>query len=326
YQIHYKNIGTTIANGDITLDFQGNKMNFLSASIAPSSQTANQLTWAYSNLQPFETRTISLMMNTLPPPTNNISEVLNFEANIFLVNDANLYDNTANLNQTLVGAYDPNDKTCLEGKLLHNDNIGDYLHYLIRFQNTGNYPAENVVIVDTLNASKYDLASLQIIETSHDAHIDLKSNVLQFYFENIQLADSFSNEPESHGFVVYKIKTKSTMPDNSSVSNKAEIYFDYNLPIVTNVETTTFSDFVGIADATQQAHFQCYPNPAQNTLTIETAKSGHFLIMNVMGETVKTFAVNGKETVDISHLPDGIYMISSAAKGNAVRFVKAGNE
>jgi len=202
YQIHYKNMGTTVANGDITLDFQGNKMSFVSASTLPTSQNTNQLTWVYSNLQPFESRTMNVTMHILPPPTNNIGDVVSFNADISLANDANMYDNSAALNQTLVGAYDPNDKTCLEGKTLLNDKIGDYLHYMIRFQNTGNYPAENVIVIDTLDAAKYDLASLQIIETSHDTHIDLKNNALQFYFENIQLADSFSNEPASHGFVV----------------------------------------------------------------------------------------------------------------------------
>ncbi|MFN0081143.1 MAG: T9SS type A sorting domain-containing protein [Ferruginibacter sp.] len=322
YQIHYKNIGTTVANGNITLGFQGNKMNFLNASVSPASQTTNQLMWNYSNSQPFESRTINITMNILPPPTNNINDQISFDANISLANDVNLFNNSATLKQILLAAYDPNDKTCLEGKLLHNDKIGDYLHYLIRFQNTGNYPAENVVIVDSLDAAKYDLASLQIIETSHDAHIDLKSNVLQFYFENIQLADSFSNEPESHGFVVYKIKTKSTLPQNSSVSNKAEIYFDYNLPIVTNLETTTFSDFVGIADATQTPHFQYYPNPTQSTLTIETAKNAQFFMLNVMGETVKSFSVNGKENIDISNLPQGMYFLKAKGEGRGVSFIK----
>jgi Leucine-rich repeat (LRR) protein len=256
YQIHYKNIGTTTANGDITLDFQGNKMNFVSASVSPMNQTASQLTWNYNNLQPFETRTMDFKMHILPPPTNNINDVITFHANISLANDADSSNNNASVTQTLVGSFDPNDKTCLEGKLLYNDKIGDYLHYLIRFQNTGNYPAENVVVIDTLDAAKYDLASLQILETSHNAHIDLKSNVLQFYFENIQLADSFSNEPESHGFVVYKIKTKSTIPLNSVVKNKAEIYFDYNFPVITNLETTTFSSFTGIEYPAQKPHFQ----------------------------------------------------------------------
>ncbi len=92
YEIQYKNIGTTTANGDITLEFQENKMSFLSASTAPTNQTANQLTWTYSNLQPFEVRTIDITMNILPPPTNNINDIITTVANISLTNDFNPTD------------------------------------------------------------------------------------------------------------------------------------------------------------------------------------------------------------------------------------------
>lgn len=320
YKIQYKNIGTTIANGDITCDFPGSKMSYVSASSAPNNQTASQLTWTYSNLQPFEVRTIDFTMNVLPPPTNNINDIITTVANISLTNDFNPSDNISTLNETLVGAYDPNDKTCLEGNLLNNDKIGEYLHYMIRFQNTGNYPAENVVVIDTLDGSKYDLGSLQIVETSHNGYIDLKSNILQFYFENIQLPDSFSNEPESHGFVVFKIKTQSNLPQNSSVSNKAEIYFDFNPPIVTNVETTTFSNLVGIQNPAEKPHFQYYPNPAHNLLTIESPQKSHFQIINTLGEIVKETEGIGKINIDLTPLPQGVYFISS--QGIYLRFIK----
>ncbi|MFN0200339.1 MAG: T9SS type A sorting domain-containing protein [Bacteroidia bacterium] len=322
YTLIFKNKGTTVASGDISYTFLGNKMDFLNASVPPVSQTSGQLTWTYTNLQPFETRAITVFMKVLPPPINQIGDQLSFIASISLPNETTPSDNVQPLNEIEVGAYDPNDKTCLEGKLLSNNKIGEYLHYLVRFQNTGNYHAENVVVVDSLNTNFYDLSSIEIIKTSHDAHIDLKDNVLQFYFENIMLADSFSNEPESHGYVVFKIKTKNTLPQNASISNKVEIYFDYNLPVITNLETTTFTDLVGIEDNTQTAHFQCYPNPAQTTLTIETPKLTHFSLVNMMGETLRTFEIEGKENIDIAALPQGIYVLKAKEGGAGIVFVK----
>lgn len=62
-------------------------------------KSPNQLTWAYSNLLPFEIRTITFTMNVLPAPTNNINDSLNFTADISLSEDLNLSDNTFNLNQ-----------------------------------------------------------------------------------------------------------------------------------------------------------------------------------------------------------------------------------
>jgi hypothetical protein len=166
------------------------------------------------------------------------------------------------------------------------------------------------------------MASIQLLETSHAAKVKIEQNVLQFYFENIQLADSFSNEPESHGYVLYKMKTKSNLQANSTVKNKAEIYFDYNLPVITNTATTTFYNALGIDYPSQNIHFQCYPNPVQNILTIETEKENAFLILNVLGEEVKREFIREKGNVEISNLPKGIYWIKEANAASGLRFVK----
>ena len=203
YKLFFTNKGTTTDTGTITLDFMGNKMNFVNSSSAPSTQTMNQLTWAYSNLLPFESRSIVVTMNILPPPTNEIGDTLNFTASMPLTRDGTVFDNFFIVSQVEAGAFDPNDKTCLEGAFVNNDQIADYLHYLVRFQNTGNYYAQNVVIVDTIDISKFIASTVQIMETSHLASAKLEKGVLEVYFDNIQLADSFSNEPASHGYVLF---------------------------------------------------------------------------------------------------------------------------
>lgn len=322
YKLLLQNKGNTIASGNISVDFQGSNMTFLSSTVSPSSQNANQLTWTYSNLQPFESRSITFVMNILPPPTNNIGEMLNFAANATLTNDVSTNDNTFNLAQGIVGAFDPNDKTCLEGAQVLNSQIGEYLHYLIRFQNTGTYAAKNIVVVDSINADKYDISSMQVLETSHDAHIDLKNNVLQFYFENIQLPDSFSNEPASHGYVLFKIKTKANLPVNSFVENEAAIYFDFNHPIITNTATTTFSNSVSMDAMTHNIGFQYFPNPAQNSLTIISSQTREIQLVNVMGEVVLSQEMQGLQTVDISSLSSGIYWVKEKNKGMGEIFIK----
>jgi hypothetical protein len=322
YELILHNKGTTISNGSIMLSFAGSNMTFISASTTPISQTANQLTWMYSNLPPLETSVISFKMNLLPPPTNNIGDSLAFSVSVPNASDYSPSDNFFTLNQNVIGAYDPNDKTCLEGKIVSPTKIGDYLHYLIRFQNTGNFYAENVIVVDSLDITKFDISSIQLLETSHAAKIKVQNNSLQFHFEGIMLQDSFTNEPASHGFVVFKIKTKDNLPVNTVVKNKAEIYFDYNLPVITNTETTTFASTTGIDYASQNLHFQCYPNPAQNILVVETEKANEFEIVNILGEKVCNFFVKGKENVDISHLPKGIYVIKEKTANGGLHFVK----
>lgn len=322
YQVFFHNKGTTIVSGDITLNFMGNKMTFVSANPATSTQTANQLTWNYSNLQPFESRNISFTMHILPPVTNVIGDEIGFSAYIPLANDAYFNDNHFDLKQTLVGSFDPNDKTCLEGNLLENAKIGDYLHYLIRFQNTGSFYAENITVVDSIDSAKYEISSLQMLETSHNVNAKINNSVLQCYFENIMLLDSFTDEPASHGYILFKIKTKASLPQNSQVKNKAEIYFDYNLPVITNTEITTFSDNVSLENGQQKQTFKCYPNPVQDILTIESEKLGDFIILNVMGEILLQKKIQGKENIDISIFAKGMYFIQAKNTGIGQVFVK----
>jgi hypothetical protein len=48
------------------------------------------------------------------------------------------------------------------------------------------------------------------------------------------LVDSNTNEPLSHGYIKFQISPKDSLLPNSRISNKANIYFDYNPAIITN--------------------------------------------------------------------------------------------
>lgn len=63
------------------------------------------------------------------------------------------------------------------------------------------------------------------------------------------------------------------------------------------------SETVGIGENESPA-FKVYPNPAQGTFTVEG--TGQMTITNVLGQTVLTRDINGKETIE---LPRGIYFV-----------------
>ena len=97
--------------------------------------------------------TLNLNAPTEIPPVN-INDELVFTSTINPISgDETASDNVFNLNQIVVGSYDPNDKTCLEGTTISPTKIGDYLHYLIRFQNSGTAPATNIVVKDMIAVS-----------------------------------------------------------------------------------------------------------------------------------------------------------------------------
>jgi len=241
YRLAYRNQGTTtIPNATIQL-VKSSKLNFLSASFNSTSQNGDTLRWEYSDVQPWETGNILINFQTGVPPSVNNNDTLRSVATIFPVNgDVTPSDNVSSLLQRVVGSYDPNDKTESHAGTLSPQQVsgGDYLTYTIRFQNTGTDTAFNVYVKDTLSG-KLDWSTLQMVSWSHNYQLTVNdNNKLSWAFNNIDLVDSNRNEPSSHGYIVYRIKSKTSLAAGDTIKNKAGIYFDYNLPVATNIENT----------------------------------------------------------------------------------------
>ncbi len=138
YQVVYKNKGNQVLSGNVNFTFDDAVLDFVSSTPALTNQTLNNLNWNYTNLLPFESRTIEITLNVNSPvetPAVNIGDILNFTASIDPISgDETPADNIFALSQTVVGSFDPNDKTCLEGNTITPEMVGDYLHYLSVFK------------------------------------------------------------------------------------------------------------------------------------------------------------------------------------------------
>lgn len=137
----------------------------------------------------------------------------------------------------VTGSYDPNDKTGYplgvgEDHLIAPDQKIDYV---IRFQNTGTDTAFTVKILDTLSAD-LDIFSVRSGASSHDYTFRIYGQrILEWTFNNILLPDSTTNEPASNGFVTFTVnQVNDDLLDGTEINNSADIYFDYNAPIITN--------------------------------------------------------------------------------------------
>ena len=143
----------------------------------------------------------------------------------------------------VVGSYDPNDKQGFPNGVGETHDVlpNEQLQYLIRFQNTGTAPAYTVVIRDTLD-SDLDIFSVTPGVASHEYSFTMYGErVLQWTFNNIMLADSFSNEEASHGFITYTVNQVADLTDGSQITNSAAIYFDSNEPVITNTTLHTIN-------------------------------------------------------------------------------------
>jgi hypothetical protein len=154
--------------------------------------------------------------------------------------------------------------------------VGKYVHYLIRFENKGTAEAQNVVVKDMIDTSKFDVSSLVVTQGSHPFVTRItETNKVEFIFENINLPfDDATND----GYVAFKIKTKPSLVVGDSFSNTASIYFDYNFPIVTNTATTSVLQSLGTPDFEFDSYFKIYPNPVKNSLNIGCQKTNQAVV------------------------------------------------
>jgi Leucine-rich repeat (LRR) protein len=313
YSLIYKNKGNQILSGTVDFTFNDAVLDFVFSNPTISSQTLNTLSWNYTDVRPFESRTINFYFHINAPtdtPAVNIGDILNSSASISpVIGDETNNDNVFNLSQTVVGSFDPNDKTCLEGNTILPEKVGDYLHYLIRFQNSGTAPAENIVVKDMIDTTKFDVASLQLTSTSHPQVTRITGNKVEFIFENIQLPAEQVNEPESHGFVAFKIRTKNNLVLGNTVSNTASIYFDYNFPIITNTTSTTVTA-LGINDV-ENTSVSILPNPTSSIVTINSnGIINSIQLYDVQGRLIETKLENSQQvSFDLSDKNSGIYFL-----------------
>ncbi|MBC7525563.1 MAG: T9SS type A sorting domain-containing protein [Flavobacterium sp.] len=310
YKIIYKNKGVTTQTGSINLSFNDNVLDFIIANPTISSQVTNTLTWTYINLLPFESREILVTLNLNSPmetPAVNSGDILNYTAVISGLTDEDPIDNIANLNQTVVNSFDPNDKTCLQGTTITPSMIGKFVHYMIRFENNGTANAQNIVVKDIIDSSKFDINSLITISGSHTFETRISNtNKVEFIFQNINLPFDDAN---NDGYVSFKIKTKPNLVIGDTFSNSANIYFDYNFPIVTNNYTTTVQNTLGFQENYFINDIVAYPNPVKDFLSFKTEnKIFKIEVYDIAGRILSSNLIS-ENKIDLSVLKTGNYIL-----------------
>ena len=214
----------------------------------------------------------------------------------------------------LLCSYDPNDKlvssTDGTGKIRVGE-LTDELIYTIRFQNTGNFYAEDVRITDDIS-DNLNLSTFRFIDASHPVEINLDDRQLTFMFEDIYLIDSTTSFLESQGYVTFAIQPYS-YELGEEFNNEANIYFDLNEPILTNtIESEVYDPTVGVDDAFSH-EVVISPIPASNELNIRhNIKNGPIIlrISNSLGQ-LKWYQENlsSYHTIETTSFQSGIYYL-----------------
>lgn len=314
YYLYYSNVGTSMLNATLTFDHDASLV-YVSASNS-GTHAGNTVTWNLGNLFPgdngFVTCQLTIPVNTV------VGTALPFQATINpVVGDVVPGDNVDAADMTVLSSYDPNDKAAMPAGIGASGDIapGTRLTYTIRFQNTGNFYATDVILRDTLDAD-FDQSTLEVVGGSHPFTWHNDFGKLAFEFRNIMLPDSNTNEPGSHGHVVYRISPKSTLPLGTELTNTAHIYFDFNAAIVTNTTLNTLATILAVNPGRNDIHMNVAPNPFNGTTMLRfdnpEAVSHTLTVRDVTGKVVKVNAdITGEQLqFDGSSLPAGLYLFN----------------
>ena len=205
------------------------------------------IVWQFEDIEVDQSEQLKLMLTM--PGTWALGDTIAINANLHLLqNDTLSLVQEYAYTSEITCAYDPNDKQTFpsrpEASNSNYTQLDEYIQYTVRFQNTGNDTAFTVRIVDQLSPD-LDWNTLEPLSASHPYRTTLfPDGELEFLFEDILLPDSTTNEPESHGYVTFRMKAYDHLEDLTIIENTANIYFDYNPAIVTNTVNNTLVEYL----------------------------------------------------------------------------------
>lgn len=242
---------------------------------------------------------------------------VNVSANVSVINgdDANLENNNSSIDQIVVGSYDPNNKLNFPagvgeaGEMLPTN---DPFTYVINFQNTGTSEAVNIRVEDQLDAD-LDWSSLEMISASHAYTMQIENGEVVWYFNNIMLPDSNTNEELSHGQIIYRIHPVADKPVGTVFENTAYIYFDFNEAIITNTTVNTFVTEIAVNEVDFNQDVLVYPNPTTGLFRVDANSlnnNDRIVIFDGTGRVVynKIVSNNGSRDLEIN-LSSGQYIL-----------------
>jgi hypothetical protein len=174
------------------------------------------------------------------------------------------------------------------------------------------------------------LSTLKIISSSHFDKLSFSTDSPSIYFNflNINLPDSGKSYSGSQGFVTFQVEPVKGLVPQTVITNTANIYFDANPAIVTNLVKNTIVNNIPLAiisNGDAYSSWTIYPNPNNGKLIIanpvfKKSDKLELNVYNILGERVHTENPklrNGE--LELNHsLPSGIYLLKVAVANQQV--------
>ena len=268
--VYLENIGSQTVSGFMTLTcdplFTPNASSYFTT--PPAETGPGYALWNIDDFLPGEYELLSYFVPG--PGVEYLNAVFNFSLELTLLDPQGniIYDETWDASPIVACAYDPNDLTGYpegldsphdEGYTIeHFMRPDNMVEFRVRFQNTGTLPAEDIDIYIPIDASVWDLSTIEPLARAADMQViclhDSGDNFFNLYdslehelpegvsatdllifsFEDIFLPDSASDPDGSQGYVFFQMQAKHGLDVNTELNAQAFIYFEQNPPITTN--------------------------------------------------------------------------------------------
>jgi hypothetical protein len=316
------NRGSQTADGTVTFT-KSDTVTITDVSVTGTTPTATGFTYAFTGLLPGQSRSIMVTMQVPTIPTVSLGQMIVNNVSVSLPSaDVNVNNNSDVLSQVIVGSYDPNAKTEKHGgKVLHSAfTADDFLTYKIEFENTGTFPAEFIRVVDELD-DQLDETTVRMVDASHNYTLTRVGRTLTWMLDDIHLPPSVADTNIGHGYLVFKVKPKIGFALGDVIPNIANIYFDFNPPIVTDPCDTQFVNSLATTPFALD-HFRYSPNPVKDNLSVSNDHAiDKISVTSVLGQVVLEKTVNDLDAViDLSGLASGVYLIKATSLSTSKTF------
>lgn len=276
HQLKLVNTGRTDLKGTLTWTLKNWKFNnFYAFNVTPDEiiHIGDDFTLIYRNLELKENETITLFFTASLVQERGvlIEETAHFQTDTGI-------DIKDKISYEIAAPFDPNYIEVNHERISGNFiNTGERLKYTLHFQNMGSAPAKNVVIFNYIT-SLVDLDNFKIIGVSFPPELEIYNvangrYLLKWTFNGIHLPAAEADSIGSMGYVSYRIGLSDSLQERDEIEAGAEIVFDTELPILTNLAKTVY--YCPQMDQINFAHpmvdfFKCYDGEAKFIVNVDS--------------------------------------------------------
>ncbi len=338
YSINVCNNGTTPTGATITMQYDAVLTpNYQSPAASNVNTTNNLITWNVPNINPGSCYYIWLTFNASVGIQLGSSTIEFVSVNPTTGIDNNMNNNTDTIHQIVLGSWDPNNKLVdytntndPNFQMVSSTTADQEIRYTINFQNTGNAPAHNVVVIDEMSTN-LDVNSYEFVGSSHNCEIIRNGHTTTYKFMGIMLPDSVNNEPASHGSITYKLNALSSLTIGEQMIDYANIYFDFNAPVLTEDAVVTVVGPTASSSILSNEQVIIYPNPAEDVVNVnlQSTKDSkvNISLTDATGKVCLQQQRNlktgyNKLMLNTSELSQGIYFVQTTTEDGIVKTSK----